>query len=84
MITTGIGLGGYLWPSVAELEVEEGDVLLLSSDGLHGTGILEPAEIAETLSLFDPDDAAEILVARSIEAGSTDNVTAVVVRIERA
>ncbi len=84
MITKAIGHGEHLEPSVRELEVEEGDVVLLSSDGLHGAGVLGPAEITDTLSLFAPDDAAEILVARSLEAGSTDNVTAVILRLERA
>jgi serine/threonine protein phosphatase PrpC len=66
---------------VRELVVEEGDVLLLSSDGLHG--VLEPDELAQTLTMFAPEDACEILLARALEEGSNDNVTCIVVRLER-
>jgi serine/threonine protein phosphatase PrpC len=80
VVTKAIGHGEQLAPTVLELEVQKGDVFLLSSDGLHG--VLDAEEIAHTLALFAPEDASEILLARAIEAGSTDNVTAVVVRIE--
>ncbi len=81
VVTKAIGHGEHLTPTVSELEVQEGDVFLLSSDGLHG--VLDSDEIAHTLAMFAPDDAGEILLARAIEEGSTDNVTAVIVRIER-
>lgn len=81
VVTKAIGHGEHLRPTVSEMEIAEGDVFLLSSDGLHG--VLDPEEIAHTLAMFAPDDASEILLARAIEEGSTDNVTAVVVRIER-
>lgn len=82
VVTKAIGHGEQLAPTVNELEVAEGDVFLLSSDGLHGA--LDTEEIAHTLAMFAPEDAAELLLGRAIEEGSTDNVTAVVVRIERA
>jgi len=82
VVTKAIGHGERLEPSVRELEVRAGDTILLSSDGLHG--VIEPDELAETLTLFAPEDASEILLARAIEAGSTDNVTAVVLRVERS
>jgi serine/threonine protein phosphatase PrpC len=81
VVTKAIGHGEHLSPTVSELAIEEGDVFLLSSDGLHGA--LEPEEIAHTLAMFAPEDASEILLARAIEEGSTDNVTSIVVRIER-
>jgi protein phosphatase len=59
----------------------KGDVLLLCSDGLHGS--LTASEIAEALARKDAVDAiAADLVARALAAGAADNVTAVVVRCE--
>lgn len=81
VVTKAIGHGERVEPTARELLVREGDVFLLSSDGLHG--VLDEEELTHTLAMFAPEDAAEILLARAIEAGSTDNVTAVIVRIER-
>ena len=81
VVTKAIGHGERVEPTVRELLVREGDVFLLSSDGLHGA--LDEEELAHTLMMFAPEDATEIFLARAIEAGSTDNVTAVIVRIER-
>jgi protein phosphatase len=81
VVTKAIGHGESLEPTVRELAVEEGDVFLLSSDGLHG--VLEPDELAQTLTMFAPEDACEILLARALEEGSNDNVTCIVVRLER-
>jgi serine/threonine protein phosphatase PrpC len=33
--------------------------------------------------MFAPEDACEILLARALEEGSNDNVTCIVVRLER-
>jgi serine/threonine protein phosphatase PrpC len=45
---------------------------------------LSDEELVETLSLHAPETAAEVLVARAYDAGSNDNVTAVVLAVERA
>ncbi|MBX7194914.1 MAG: protein phosphatase 2C domain-containing protein [Sandaracinaceae bacterium] len=80
VVTKALGHGERVTPTVRELEVRAGDVLMLSSDGLHG--VLDEEELAHTLSMFAPEDATEILLARAIEEGSTDNVTCVAVRVE--
>jgi serine/threonine protein phosphatase PrpC len=82
VITKAIGNGEALVPSVAELTLEAGDRYLLCSDGLSGW--LSDEELVETLSLHAPETAAEVLVARAYDAGSNDNVTAVVLAVERA
>jgi serine/threonine protein phosphatase PrpC len=79
VVTRAIGHGETLAPDVAQLSLMSGDVLLLCSDGLHG--VLEDAEIADALTMFSPDDACEVLLARAIEAGSRDNVTACIARV---
>jgi serine/threonine protein phosphatase PrpC len=79
VVTRAVGHGETLAPDVTELALLSGDVLLLCSDGLHG--VLEDAEIADALTMFAPDDACEVLLARAIEAGSRDNVTACIARV---
>jgi serine/threonine protein phosphatase PrpC len=76
VITRAVGIGAEVEPTLREIELERGDRLLLCTDGLHG--VLDRDEIADTLSIHSPHVAAEALVARALEAGSTDNVTAVV------
>lgn len=79
VVTRAVGHGEALAPDVTELALMSGDVLLLCSDGLHG--VLDEAEIADALTMFSPDDACEVLLARAIEAGSRDNVTACIARV---
>jgi PPM family protein phosphatase len=64
---------------VHTLEPQDGDVLLLCSDGL--TAVLSEREIGSIL-LEHPslDEAADWLVARANELGGPDNVTVVLVR----
>lgn len=78
VITRAIGTG---LPATADywlLPVRMGDRILVCSDGL--TDALEDERIAIVLgSCEDPQIAAEMLVDGAVEAGSRDNVTAVVV-----
>jgi serine/threonine protein phosphatase PrpC len=55
-----------------------GDVYLLCSDGL--SEVLAPARIAELLAL-PPERACRMLVDTAFEAGSRDNISAIVVRV---
>jgi protein phosphatase len=66
----------------APLTVQEGDVFVLCSDGLHG--LVEPEEVARTVRAMPPGQAAEALVARANEEGGHDNITVQVVVVEPA
>jgi protein phosphatase len=64
---------------IHKVRLEDGDVVLLCTDGL--TEPVEDALIEETLTkITDPDDAAHQLVALALERGGPDNVTAIVAR----
>lgn len=63
-------------PDLFYVEVEAGDRLLLCSDGACGS--LTPEELATLLADGTPESAAVEVVQAALEAGSTDNVTAVV------
>jgi protein phosphatase len=62
---------------IVEEALEGGEVIVLTTDGVHGT--LDPGQIAHLLATrAEPAEAAAELVAAAIGHGSTDNCTAVV------
>jgi serine/threonine protein phosphatase PrpC len=66
---------------VTERVLVGGEVLLLCSDGVHG--VLEPDAIRDILeSTRDEEAAARKIVDMALDAGSRDNVTALVIRYE--
>ena len=77
-ITRALGVDAHK-ADTATLDVQPGEVWLLCSDGLYDP--LEPAQIREALSLPTAKEACEAIVQRAFDAGSTDNITAVVVRV---
>lgn len=79
VLTKVVGVRSDLNPAVAEVAVEPGDVLLLCSDGLHGT--VGDDEIARALGASAPvESIAQSLVDQALAGGATDNITAVVIR----
>lgn len=81
VLTSVIGARADTEPHVEERQFAPGDTLLLCSDGLHG--VLAANEIAEVFASHrDIGDIAAALVEVALDAGATDNVTAVVVRLD--
>ena len=79
VVTRAVGAEPTLRPDVAVLDLEDGDLLLLCSDGL--TEHLEDDEIAGHLAeASDLDETADRLVEAANAAGGSDNVTVVLVR----
>ena len=66
-------------PDLFEVPVQPGDRIMLCSDGV--CGVLDAARLAAVLGSGNPDFAAVELVRASLEAGSTDNVTALVAEV---
>src|SRR4051794_21654714 len=62
-----------------EIEAQLGDRLLFCSDG--ASGVLDDGRLADILSMGTADYAAVELVRASLEAGTTDNVTCIVVDV---
>ncbi len=78
-LSNHLGLGDQLRVDRSRMQLELGDTLLLCTDGV--CGYLQPSEMEKLLLDSDePRDAAEALVAASVDRGD-DNCTAIVVRI---
>jgi serine/threonine protein phosphatase PrpC len=69
-------------PELSRLDVAPGDRFLLCSDGL--SGVLGPEALTEHLRDLAIDAVTDTLVEAAYEAGSRDNITAIVVDVEAA
>lgn len=64
---------------IASIRLQEGDRLLLATDGLHGM-VKDPQRIGEILAAHpDPEDASRELVDAANAAGGQDNISVVIV-----
>ena len=83
VLTNVLGAREQVDVHLTERDLQDGDVLLLCSDGLHG--VLDESAIQHILHTHPSvDRAAGSLVKAALERGSRDNVTALVVRYEAA
>ena len=81
VITRAIGSDPHMQPDLYELNVETGDRLLLSSDGI--CGMIEDHEIASIMRQApSAQSCADQLVEAALAEGGFDNATAVVVDVE--
>jgi serine/threonine protein phosphatase PrpC len=71
-------VGGSLAPSVGVIDLDEGDTLLLCTDGL--SKYVPEERIARFLAGGSAESAAQSLIDAALKAGGWDNVTAVVAR----
>jgi serine/threonine protein phosphatase PrpC len=71
-------LGGSTWvPEVSKTDLKTGDALLLCTDGL--TKHVSPDRIAERLrAMTNSEQAVRALIADTLAAGASDNVTVLV------
>lgn len=67
-------------PDVIEFGIEDGDAAVICSDGVWDH--VPRSEMARIVDDYDPKTAAGLLLDLAYERGSTDNLTAVVVRCE--
>jgi protein phosphatase len=77
IITRALGHRQRVEVDIFELTLLPDDRLLISTDGLHD--YLEDEEMVEMMLKMPPEDSTREMVSRAIQAGSTDNVSALVV-----
>lgn len=82
-LTRALGLDSNLEIDFRVLELEQGDVFVLTTDGVHD--VLADARISEVLHNHseEPQLCAETLVEAALQAGSQDNITCQIVRIDQ-
>jgi protein phosphatase len=81
IITRALGMKDVVKVDVKSEPVLPGDTFLLCSDGL--TGMVPVHQILEVVGLTaEPQEACELLIAEANDAGGTDNISAVIVRVE--
>ncbi|MCH5252735.1 MAG: Stp1/IreP family PP2C-type Ser/Thr phosphatase [Lachnospiraceae bacterium] len=81
IITRALGTDMAVRPDCFEIEVREGDVLLLCSDGL--SNMLDDVEIEKIVreNIEDMKKAGESLVRQANEAGGKDNISVILIRL---
>jgi PPM family protein phosphatase len=79
-LTNAIGRKGDVDAEEIFVELDQGDRLVLCSDGVHGE-LGEESKISELSRRGTPEDATVALVNTAVECGGKDNATAVVVSV---
>jgi serine/threonine protein phosphatase PrpC len=80
VITRSLGTQAEVEIDVFHEQLQEGDTLLLCSDGL--SGLVSDEELQHTVEQFVPQESVYHLVERANENGGPDNITAIVVRVQ--
>ncbi len=73
MITRALGYRAEVQVDIFPLRVHRGDIVVLSSDGLHG--LVEDDEIKQVVTTQSPDEAIQQLITMANDRGGTDNIT---------
>lgn len=81
VLSRSLGANMFVNVDIDEHQLLPGDLLLLSSDGLHGS--VTPQEIAAVAGKFpDLRDAARQLIALACEKDGSDNISVQLIRIK--
>jgi len=83
VVVRALGLSDAVFVDTVVEEYQRDDLFLLCSDGLCGM-LDDPTMLALSLRFNSLDTATTQLVKMANEAGGTDNITAVLVRVEAA
>lgn len=80
ILVRALGIDALIEVDTGSFAMESGDQYLLATDGL--TNMVADAEIATVLAAAEIENKVEKLIAMALDNGGTDNVTAIVVKIE--
>jgi protein phosphatase len=81
LVTRALGAAADIEPEIHDVDVQDGDFLLLCSDGL--TEMVGTYEIAGLLSIGEDDthETARRLIDLANESGGRDNISVVLIRV---
>ncbi|GAB6907571.1 hypothetical protein JCM12296A_34080 [Desulfosarcina cetonica] len=81
-LTQAVGMDQEPLPHISAIALNPADILLFCSDGLHG--MIDDEKITGILSLRQkPKNICKTLLNAALEAGGRDNITVIVVEIEK-
>ncbi len=80
VITRSLGTQIEVDIDIFREQLEEGDTLILCSDGL--SGLISDEELLHTIDQFGPQESVYHLVERANENGGPDNITAIVAQVQ--
>ncbi len=80
ILTRAMGTEPSVKPDIFELPYFDGDMLVMSSDGLSDK--VSPEEILEIVNNQNPENACKLLVEMANDRGGDDNITAIVLKIK--
>ncbi len=80
VITRSLGTQQEVEVDVFAEPLEEGDVLLLCTDGL--SGLVNDEEMRAIIERFPPQESVYHLIERANENGGPDNITAIVIAVQ--
>ena len=81
VLTRAVGADSTVQANICEVPYFKGDKLVISSDGL--TDLVTPEEILAVVATTPPTTACQTLVKMANDRGGTDNITVIVLQINR-
>ncbi|HTX19292.1 MAG TPA: protein phosphatase 2C domain-containing protein [Bacteroidota bacterium] len=81
MLEKCLGVELFVQPDIFKLQVQEGDVIILCSDGVWG--VIEDDEFATFVEEREPSDLCKDVVDFAMERGSDDNLSMVALYLRR-
>ncbi len=82
-LSRALGMDSHIEIDYARLSVETGDIFFLATDGVYEYTNAEDVNTAILAHSDNLDLAAKVLVCKAYEKGSTDNLTAQIIRIDQ-
>lgn len=79
VITQAVGTSETLNPDIKTIKKQKGDKYILCSDGLYE--YVSKEEMRDLLLRNAPEDAAEQMIKKALEAGGKDNVTVMIAEV---
>jgi len=80
MLTRAMGIEETVLPDIAEIPYYQGDMVVISSDGL--TDLVEPEEILDIIENEKPEKACRTLVDMANDRGGHDNITVITLKVK--
>jgi len=81
LITRAVGIKDTVDSDLFSLRLQEGDLILICSDGL--SNMLDDNEISSVLTSESVQSAVRVLIGKALAKGGSDNITAVLLRVAK-